>query len=704
VSFAHPWMLLGALAALVPLLIHLFDRRRPRPHPFAAIAFVLKSQKRTASRLKLKRLLLYVLRTLILLALPIALARPELRKNEAAIASRGLAATAVVLDVSMSMRFVKDGKPLFEEAREQARAALRDLLPEEPANLVLCDAHPAPPGSPDFDRTRLRTLLDEAAAQFGTADMTRCVDLALKSLEESPLPSKRIVVISDFAQHAFYLEATAPTYVGQDGQPRRPEVVLRDVGEGEAHPNHAIVDLKVEPAFQVGPRAFQFNVTIRNFSTAPVKNLEAALKVGGQTVAKGFLDLSPGGTGQKTLTHRFESGGTAVGEIVLSQDGLEADNHRPFILPVPKELKALIINGSPHAVRYRDEAFFVEAALTAPGSPVQPVQRDMDSAFKEDLNAYDLVLLLNAPAPSEENAARLAKFVQQGGGLFISMGDQVDPDAYNGRLAAVLPRPLRLVKTAAEREEAAGDTKAARLASLAEDHAVLSPFTGKAREGLVSSRFYRYMLVESDARNASEVLATYEDGAPAVALARRGKGRVLLLTSSVDRDWADFSIRTSFLPFMQRTAAYLCGALEERTDLRWVVGNSLTLHPEPEARPVQARLRPEGSVSGREDNVELEARAQADGSYVVGPLAVPGAYDLLDSEGKALPGLSFVALVDPSESDLTRLQMRTLSAYYGEESVTQTAHSGSTTKTPFWTWLIALATVAFFFEGVLLRR
>src|SRR3954447_25032453 len=99
-------MLLGALAGLIPLAVHLFDRRRPRPHPFAAISFVLRSQKRTASRLKLKRLLLYALRTLILLAIPVALARPEWKKRgTAAQTARGPAATAIVLDASLSMRY-----------------------------------------------------------------------------------------------------------------------------------------------------------------------------------------------------------------------------------------------------------------------------------------------------------------------------------------------------------------------------------------------------------------------------------------------------------------------------------------------------------------------------------------------------------------------------------------------------------------------
>ena len=50
-TFGQPWLLLGAMAALIPLAVHLFDRRKPRPLPFAALAFVLLSQRRTASRL-----------------------------------------------------------------------------------------------------------------------------------------------------------------------------------------------------------------------------------------------------------------------------------------------------------------------------------------------------------------------------------------------------------------------------------------------------------------------------------------------------------------------------------------------------------------------------------------------------------------------------------------------------------------------------
>jgi hypothetical protein len=699
VTFLQPLMLWGALAAFIPLLVHLFDRRRPRPHPFAAISFVLRSQKRTASRLKLRRLILYILRTIVLLAVPLALARPTLTSEAAALTpARGPAATAIVLDTSLSMRF-SDGTPLFERGRDEARDALRDLLPEEPATVMLCGGRAEPPPAPLFDRARLRAVVDEARPSYAGADVTRCLELAARALEESPLTGKRLVVISDMTQRAFRLEAPPPQVKGPAGQAIRPEVVLRDAAAGrKVLPNRAVVDLKAEPAPQAGPRAFQFTFTVRNFSPEPVSDLEAALKIDGHVVAKGFLDLAADGTAQKTLTHRFEQGGSYFGQVELAADGLPEDDRRPFVVTVPKELRALVINGSPHSVRHRDEAFFVAAALDAPGSPVQQTMRDLEAGLRERLEDFEVVLLLNVPAPTGEDARRLVEFVHRGGGLFISAGDQVNPDDYNKVLGEVLPRPLRLVKTAATREEPDAETRAARLLEIRQEHPVMAPFTGRAREGLMSSRFYRYMLVEADPGRSgvepSEVLATYEDGAPAIAVARRGKGRVMLLTSTVDRDWSDFAIRTSFLPLMQRFLSYLVGALEEREELRAVVGESITLRP---ADRVPAAVR---SPAG----TELELRRAEDGSLSLGPLVEPGTYVAVDEKGQPIPSLSFAAQLDPSESNLARLELDALAAHFGEETVQASASGGERPAVPLWTWLFVAAAVAFFLEGVLLRK
>jgi len=693
--FAHPWMLLGTLAALIPLLVHLFDRRRPRPVPFAALAFVLRSQKRTASRLKLRRLLVYLLRTAVLLALPLALARPEWEAEATAgTQGRGPAATAIVVDGSLSMRYA-DGKPLFDRALGRAREVLARLSPEEPATVLVCTREAAAPPPAAFDRARLRTLLDEGKASYGASELNRCLEQALRALDDSPLPARRLVVVSDFTQGALRLEAPAPTWKDAAGNVLRPEFQLEDVARGMALANRAVVDLKVAPAVQVGPRAFQFTFTVRNFSDAPARDVQATLKLADTVVAKGFLELPAHGTAQKTLTWNFPEGGAFTGEVALAPDALAEDDRRPFVLEVPRELHALVVNGQPNPTRYRDEAFFVDAALTAQGSPVRESLRDVDAAFREDLSQYDEVFLLNVPAPPPEAAERLREFVERGGGLFISVGDQVDPDAWNAAMGALLPRPMRVVRTAASREEQDAESRAERLAQYDDRHPLLSPFLGEAREGLLSARFYKYLLLEAAGAGEVQVLATYRDGAPALVATRRGKGRVLLFTSTADRDWSDFAIRTSFLPLMHRAAAWLAGSLDEREALRGRVGEMLTL-PAEAAQNAAAVVAPSGGT--------LPGQRQESGALTLGPFSEPGLHPVLDAAGRPLPGRVVPVVLEGSESDLSRPTDAQLSAWFGEASVKAAAAAAGPSRVPLWTWLLVAASVAFFLEGLLLRK
>lgn len=119
-TFANPAMLWGAGLAALPLLVHLFNRKRARPRPFAAIDFVLRSRRRTARKLRLKRVLLFLVRTLLLAAIPVALARPQTAHPEPMARPAGPMATALVFDTSLSMSYELGGKSLLERAKQMS--------------------------------------------------------------------------------------------------------------------------------------------------------------------------------------------------------------------------------------------------------------------------------------------------------------------------------------------------------------------------------------------------------------------------------------------------------------------------------------------------------------------------------------------------------------------------------------------------------
>jgi hypothetical protein len=234
-------------------------------------------------------------------------------------------------------------------------------------------------------------------------------------------------------------------------------------------------------------------------------------------------------------------------------------------------------------------------------------------------------------------------------------------------------------------------------------HPAFDVFTGTAREGFEGVRTWKYMLLKPAERRAAgsdRVLVSYDDGAPALVEARRGQGRVVLYTSTVNRAWSDWSIRTSFLPSIQRMAAWLTGALEVRRDTPTLVGRPRAIEigegqrlvsiaaPDGRERPASALvLAPGGSPSLVPDQpglwqVKVEERGQT-------------RFD---------PRFAFAALPDPRESDTTRLDPQELTAYFGGETHVRVASDdpGGKREIPLWSILLLLGIAAFLAEGMLL--
>jgi len=607
------------------------------------------------------------------------------------------------------MRYELGGKTLFERAVSDAREALASLTPEEPATVVVCGADPPAPEPPSFDRAQVRRVLDRAFAAAGHSDLTTCVQAAAQALSASRaqegLP-KRIVVATDLAASAWRLEAPAPTVDSPSG-PARPEVSILDAARGEKLPNHAVVGLEAEPDPAAGPRGFKLTVTLVNHSSEKLAELPLSLLVGmgpdPKTTIRSFTELPAGGAARKSLLQAFPTGGTAAVQVVTPSDALALDDARALVLDVPRDVTALVVDGSPSPVKYRDEAYFLEAALTSPASPVRPHLVDVEGLAHEDLTRYEVVFLLNVRSVGTK-AADLQRFVENGGGLFISVGDEIDPDLYARELGPLLPMSLHVEKTATSR--VAGGVGAARFAEVDFDHPALSIFTGEAREGLLGTRTFRYLLARPRREGPqAQVLAAFDDGAPALLEGRFGKGRVLLFTSSVDRDWTDWPIRTSFLPAMQRFAAYLTGGLEDQRRVATVVGERRSIVPR-EGEALVALVGPDGRERPLAELERTGLSRGAEGMSWAPP--EPGLWQAkvsVQGEERLEPRLAFAVWPDPRVSDTRRLDPAELTAWFGGEGharVATDARPSGGRELPLWSVLLLLGLAAFLAEGVLI--
>ena len=682
--FSQPWMLAGLLAAALPLLVHLLFRPKPRPLRFGPMAFVLQSLQRSASLWRLRQLLVYVLRTLLVLALALAFARPWLGSNTAAsAASQGEAATALVLDASFSMRYASGKQTAFETARSQALEFMDGLLETEPLTLVLCDGTQAPSPPLSYDKAFWRRKLQEARPSFLASNLNGCMETALQLLQQSPLPAKRLAVFSDFARHALHLGLPPPQLRDEEGEAHLPQVVLSPTYEGSQAPqNRALVALEAEGAGEAG--LFHFVATAQNFGQRPHKDVELQLRIGGQLLAKAFVDLPAHGSARKALSAKLAPNAGHEVEVRMAADGLPEDDAQSLWLRLHRESALLLIDGAPAADRQAGAAYFVELALAQ--LPSRVVVRDSQAAWKEDFTPYGAVFLLNVAPPPAQGVAALKAYVESGGGLWLSLGDNAKPlEAFSQAMGELLPRPLRWLKGTAQGTQA--PPAFARPSHVEAMHPVLQPFIGEGLEGLLSTRFFKHVLLEAHAEAARpmEVLLRLDDGAPLLTAHSLGKGQVLTFASTADREWNDLPLRTAFVPLMQRSAQWLAGNLQAEAVPSVRVGQSVRL-----PAPQPTYVGPHGE--------EAAAEPDGGGHIWVGPFNAPG---LWWPQGAAEGAMPLLARPLVEESDLSLLDMAEVAAWFGSP---QQADSGATRQRPLWTPLLLLGVLVFGVEMWLVRR
>ena len=100
-SFLSIAFLFALPLALAPVLLHLFDRQRKVVIEWGAMQFLVEAARRRTSTRRLQQWLLLLLRTLAILCLVLALARPLVNSNLMGGVDRS--DTILIIDNSMSM-------------------------------------------------------------------------------------------------------------------------------------------------------------------------------------------------------------------------------------------------------------------------------------------------------------------------------------------------------------------------------------------------------------------------------------------------------------------------------------------------------------------------------------------------------------------------------------------------------------------------
>lgn len=697
-SFLAPLMLVGALGLLVPIAIHLIGRRRAKVVRFAALEFLVATRRRTSRRLELRERILLVVRALVCLAVPLALAKPFTScRTRGLSVVRGPQAAVLVVDDSFTAGYRLGDRTLLDRALGQAARILERLGPEAEVAVIRAAEGQPLPTELSRDHLRVRDALLGLTPSARPADLDRALSRAAQLLAGSSHRRRTVYLLAPLTRGS--LRGGSPAW-GDDG----PALEVIDLRGDATLPNLAVTEVRTEPDGAAGSRGLAVIAELANFGPAPAAGVTVGLGIDGTIVARGQVDLPAGGKQVKRFLATLPAGArSAEVTVELPHDALPVDDRRWALARLRDEIHVLLVDGDPRADRREDELFYLEAALrpgdrAEAGTVVTRVTADdLDSVH---LDQIDVVILANVAALPAAQVTALATWVGGGGGLMIAAGDHVDPAAYERTMTPLLPQAVRdPIDTG---WATAPDERAARALHLTKweaDHPIFSPFAQDA-PGLAEARFDKVLLLgPTTATTDRKVLARFTNGAAALVEARVGDGRLLLYTSTLDRDWNDLPLHPGFLPLVQEAVRHLARRRDRATTADLLVGQPAPL-PTLDLRRLEVRGPDDTGAVFAGDRIEGRrlvrfTATDAPGVYRVGGTDQAGATRDRDE-------LAFAVNLDPRGSDLTAVGPGALPVS-GTAAAAAGAHT-SRRRVELWHALAAALLVLLLVESLLVQR
>jgi Aerotolerance regulator N-terminal/von Willebrand factor type A domain len=657
-GFANPALLYALAAAGVPIVIHLLNRRKYREVPWAAMRFLLAALRKNRRRLRVEQWLLLAIRTLVVLLVVAAVARPFL-ESFGAVMPGSRTHRVIVIDDSLSMGYTAGESSRFAQAKAVAAQLVKDSHRGDAISLILMGSPPRVViADPTQNLSVVKKEIDELTLSDGGTDLAMTLEKINNVLEISPNAQKEVVFLTDLQTASWRPPVESADKIKRalvKLETYRPRSVVIDLGKSGGD-NRAVTDLKLEiPVVTVGAPVL-IRATLRNFGANRADGVRARLTADGRLSPEQPFDLPTAEDVAAVFRQQFDTPGDHLVEVSIDDDPLAIDNHRWLVVPVRESLNVLLVDGHFRSEPYQAETDYLAQALSpseeSPGQP-RPIHVEVisDSQLsRRELSPYDVVVLCNIGQFSPPEVTALDEFLKQGGGVVVFGGDQVVSDNYN-RLLYEDGKGLLPAAIGPSMGDAAKKQAAFSFNPLGYRHPIVVAYQGETEpvtSGLTGEFTFQYHKLVLPPNSAAEIALKFNTGDPAVIQSKRHQGTVFVVATSADIGWTTWPVHKSYPPVMQeivlRAAA---GRMSERNirvgqpfDQSFPSAGAaapVTVVP-PRGAPVAAKLQPAGGISQLHfDQTDVSGRYEI---RIGPPLARES---------------SFAANTDPAESDLAKL-------------------------------------------------
>ncbi len=597
------WLRLSAIgigcAGLYLFLIARWKGQKTSPHEFTYRRSMLRAGLGTAAVLLAALFVVWPYQRRI----AAAITQPTVTADEF------LPVAAVMLfDSSLSMQYRHESKTRLEVAQEIATKQIGSM--PRLSRVALCDtageaqlrfssdlggvvkrisgltAHVV--NRPLDDR-----ILAALEAQAADHEQTRSGEGAALAAAGKEGILREVYVFTDLASNAWRKETSELLREKLEQMPGI-NVYVIDVGVLEPT-NVALTELSLSEQIVAAGSSLELRAAVSKTGGEPEDRLvelsyeNAAghlVKYGQQTVR-----VDPTSAATAAFSFQVPTGPVVQGEVrLVSSDPLAFDDVRYFSVLVAPPTEILVV------AKTRDDALYLVNVLAPPEIAAQGEARHRCKVISPsqlkttDLTPYAVVCLVNVSDPEPAGWSKLENFAADGGGIAIFLGNRVKHEAYLSDAAAnVLPGKLR-------GQRPFNTPTFLDLQNV--NHPILKKFADWGG-GLAAVEIKRCWRVDPGQVAGAVAPYTDRDRLPALVERSLGKGRVLALTTSIDRRWNDLPLDWGFAPLTYEMMRYL--ARSSQSLFNYTSGDDVILALNPAQRIPAYRLRKPGLQLLRND-------------------------------------------------------------------------------------------------------
>ena len=567
-TFLHPALLWGLPLVGIPVLIHLINLFRHRRVRWAAMEFLLESQRRNRRWVMLRQLILLLLRMAAVATIVLIVARPRLPNRLGAMLGSGKIHHIVLLDDSFSMSDRQGDTTAFDRGKAAtariAAAAANDDAAASFTLLRFSQARQAGGGAhPDWFEELVDADFDDQLEEKLRRIEPSQLDLgpgeALSALSELLGPSKNqprvIYLVSDFR---------AKEWSEADDLRKK----LKDLSDGSTQlqliacvdrhdANLAITRLGPLPAIHAAGVPMFFEVTVQNFGPEAARHVSVLLEEDGHPRPAVLIDkIAPGERRSRRFSVNFATAGEHQIAARLNGDAVSTDNTRYDVIEISDTVRVLLIDGDPRT----PDARFLSTALSPGGTGrtgITPQIERPGYLGRQPLDRFQTIFLANVDRLGPDAVEAVKSYVTGGGGVCFFLGEQTRSPFFNDMLyddgRGLFPAPLAdPAELFINRLDESPDIEVS-------DHPMFRVFRARRNNFLREVKVQRYFSLRADWKPITgvSVPARLRNGAPLAIEKKYGDGRVVAFLTTAAPTWNNWSRNPSFVVAMLELNAYL---------------------------------------------------------------------------------------------------------------------------------------------------